>query len=116
MAIGKPTREASGESNLMRDTSISDFWPPDREMIKMLLFEPPRLWPFVTRPRGINTVTLGKAILCTGDRHIVVTVLTLPASGPHHRPKGQVEKCPQQSHCAHTPGVRRVWTSEFLQF
>ena len=85
----------------------------------MLLFEPPLLWPFVTRPRGINTVTtggLGKAVLCTGDRHIVVTMLTLPASGPHHRPKGQVEKCPQQSHCAHTPGVRCVWTSEFLQF
>lgn len=52
MASDKPTREASGESNLTTDASISDFWPPDREMIKMLLFEPPRLWPFVTAASG----------------------------------------------------------------
>lgn len=112
MAIDMPTREASGESNLMTDTSISDFWSPD--CLSLLA-----CGSLSRQPQEINTVTtvgLGKAILCTGDRHIVVTMVTLPAGGPDHRPKGQVENCPQQSHCTQTPGVRHVWTSEFIQF
>lgn len=52
MAIDTATREASGESNLMTDTSISDFWPPDHKIVKMLLFEPPSLWSFVTAASG----------------------------------------------------------------